>query len=73
MSAINVRLDTFKNSDYINILEAFALAHDIYLIFVYLFLLYIFTALKARGIKQFDRRIFITTSKTLLVISPETV
>jgi hypothetical protein len=73
MSAINVRLDTFKPSDYINILEAFAQEHEIRLIFMYLFLLYTFTTLKARGRKQFDRHIFITMSKTLLLISPETV
>jgi hypothetical protein len=55
MSAINVRLDTFKHSDYTNILEAFAPSHDIYLIFVYLFLLHTFTTIKARRRKRFDR------------------
>lgn len=33
MIAINVRLDTFKHSDYINILEAFAPAHDYFFLF----------------------------------------
>ena len=32
-----------------------------------------FTTLRERGRKQFDRHIFMTKSKTLLVISPETV
>ena len=40
MSAINVRLDTFKNCDYINILEAFARARDIYSICVYFLYIY---------------------------------
>ena len=35
MSAIKLKLDTFKHSDYINILEAFTPAYVIYLIFVY--------------------------------------
>jgi hypothetical protein len=48
MSEINVILDTSKHSDFINILVAFEPAHNIYLIFVYLFLLHTFTALKTR-------------------------
>jgi len=73
MSAIKIRSGTFKHSGYINIFEAFAPSYDTYLIFVCLFLLYTFTTLKTRGRKQLDQHIFITTSKTLPVISPETV